>query len=138
MADTGTTPSTDTGASVDTDGEAPSRDTIIQRVGYQRAGQVRRALSERTNAIALGMTERIKATDKELAALGWTEDDEKPEVRRDAPPVDRSATPVDRTVKASTPPAPVTPSSTSASTPAPPVTAPTPPAKVTTSGSSKT
>jgi hypothetical protein len=72
-------------------------------VHYTRAGQIRRALAERANAVAYGLTDRITAADKELAALGYQTptDDDAPDVRRDKAPVDRSATPVVKNVTTS-------------------------------------
>lgn len=75
----------------------------FEGVHYAKAGQIRRALAERANAVAYGMTDRIKAADKELAALGYEKpsDDETPEVRRDKAPADRATTPVAKNVTTS-------------------------------------
>jgi len=58
---------------------------------YQQAGQVRQLLAERTNAEALGMTDRVAVADKQLSGLGYVRPEDKPapEVRESTPPEGR-------------------------------------------------
>lgn len=59
-------------------------------VEYQRSGQVRQALAERANAVRLGAVDRVKAADKTLAALGYSEPEAAPAVERSSPPAGRA------------------------------------------------
>jgi len=45
---------------------------MADELPYQQAAQVRQLLAERDNAKAYGMTTRVEAADKQLAALGYT------------------------------------------------------------------
>ena len=72
---------------------------------YQRAGQIRQMLNERSNCKIFGNTERIKAIDKDLTELGYEGDPEAP-VKDDKGPVGRS-TRQDHAVTAKVDPPPV-------------------------------
>lgn len=69
---------------------------------YQQASVVRQLVAERTNAEALGLTDRVASANKQLEGLGWKDPEKAEKVSRDEPPVDRRAA-HERTEKATEP-----------------------------------